>query len=169
MFFLYHNIIWFINSNRSFKNSWFGLIMVFIFTGFEGFYLGPIIKPLLSYTNWTRINKYVIATNRIIFYFINICIYNKKDFHFLNGFIFTGIITIISLTILSLLVKTTLIQAIISALIIIVSSSIILYETSNILNDRETNYISATICLYLQIYNLFLSIISLLNIFSSKD
>jgi len=152
------------------KNSWYGLIMVFTFTGFEGFYIGPVIKPLLiTQTGQEMISLSLLLTG-IIFFTLSMYVYiTKKDFQFLNGFIFIGIITIISLIILSLLVKTTLIQAIISGLIIILSSSIILYETSNILNDRETNYISATICLYLQIYNLFLSIISLLNIFSSKD
>ncbi|HIH2763308.1 MAG TPA: Bax inhibitor-1 family protein [Candidatus Azoamicus sp.] len=152
------------------KHTWYGLIMVFAFTGFLGFYLGPILKPFLSTKNGQTMISISLLITGIIFLTLSMYVYiTKKDFNFLNGFIITGLIITLGLFIISFFIKTTLIQAVISGFIIMLSSSIILYETSNILHDREKNYISATISLYLQIYNLFLSIISLLNIFSSKD
>ncbi len=152
------------------KNNWFGLITVFIFTGFEGFCLGPLIRPFLSTQSGQTLISISLLLTGLIFFTLSMYVYiTKKDFKFLNGFIFTGLIIVLGLMIISFFIKTTLIQCLISGFIIMLSSSIILYETSNILNDREKNYISATITLYLQIYNLFLSILSLLNIFSSKD
>lgn len=153
-----------------FKHNWFGLLMVFCFTGFEGFYIGPIIKSFLNTKSGQDLISISLLITGLIFFILSIYVYiTKKDFNFLNGFILTGVMLTLGLFILSLFIKTTLTQILISGFIIMISSSIILYETSNILNDKEKNYISATIALYLQIYNLFLSILSLLNIFSSKD
>ncbi|HIH2763635.1 MAG TPA: Bax inhibitor-1 family protein [Candidatus Azoamicus sp.] len=153
-----------------FKNSWHGLILVFVFTGFIGSYLGPLINFFLSKQNGQELISTSLLLTGLIFFTLSIYVYiTKKDFNFLNGFIYTGLMAIIGLFILSIFIKITLLQALISGFIIIISSAIILNETSNILNDREKNYISATITLYLQIYNLFLSFLSLLHIFSSEE
>lgn len=153
-----------------FKNSYIGLILVFIFTGFIGMFIGPILKPLLNTQSGQNLISVSLFLTGFIFFALSIYVLiSKKNFDFLKGFIFIGFIAIISLVILSFFLNMYLIHALISGFIIIISSALILYETSSILNGEEENYISATISLYLQIYNIFFSILNLLNIFSSKD
>lgn len=157
-------------SIEKFKDSIIGLLLVFIFTSFEGLYLGPILKPIISTKNGQEL--IILSLTLTGFIFLSLSIYvliSKKNFEFLKGFILIGFITIIGLFLSSFFIKIIIINALISGLIIILSSSIILYETSSIINGEETNYISATINLYLQIYNIFLNILNLLNIFSSKE
>lgn len=153
-----------------FKDSWIGLVMVFLFTGFEGIYIGPIIKLFLKTQHGQELITISLLISGSIFFILSAYVHlTKKDFKFLHGFILTGIVLSICLILISFFIKTTLMQLLISGFIVIISSSLILYETSNLIHDREQNYISATISLYLQIYNLFLSILSILNIFSSKE
>lgn len=153
-----------------FKDNWIGLVMVFLFTGFEGLYLGPIIKLFLNSQSGQELLTISLLLTGSIFFTLSAYVHiTKKNFNFINGFILIGLILILGLILISFFIKTTLVQLLISGLIIILSSSIILYETSNIIHNKEQNYISATISLYLQIYNIFLSILSILNIFSSKE
>lgn len=149
------------------KNKNIRLFLVFMFTGMLGHNLGPIINSILKTQNGENIILFSLLTTGLSFLSLSFyTIINKKNFKNLQGFIFTGIITAISLLILNFFININSINIIFSGLISIISCAIILYTISNIINNEEKDYISATISLYLSIYNIF---ISLLSIFSSKD
>ena len=153
-----------------FKNSIIGLLLVFAFTGFLGYELGPLLKVYLNTKTGENLIIISLSTTGFIFLFLSSYILiSKKNLDFLRGFILTGTIAIIILIIISLFIKITLIQAVLSGAIIILSSAIILHTTNEIIQGEEKNYILATISLYIQIYNIFINLLNLLNIFSSKE
>ena len=153
-----------------FKNSIIGLLLVFAFTGFLGYELGPLLKVYLNTKTGENLIIISLSTTGFIFLFLSSYILiSKKNLEFLRGFILTGTIAIIILIIISLFIKITLIQAVLSGAIIILSSAIILHTTNEIIQGEEKNYILATISLYIQIYNIFINLLNLLNIFSSKE
>ena len=150
-----------------FKNSIIGLLLVFAFTGFLGYELGPLLKVYLNTKTGENLIIISLSTTGFIFLFLSSYILiSKKNLEFLRGFILTGTIAIIILIIISLFIKITLIQAVLSGAIIILSSAIILHTTNEIIQGEEKNYILATISLYIQIYNIFINLLNLLNIFS---
>ena len=145
-------------------NSTWGLFWVFALTGFLGFTLGPI----LSYYMATSSGSYLVAQSLGLtaLVFIGLSAYaliTRKDFSFLSGFLIAGGICILAIWILSVFIDISGFQMAISAGIVLFASALILWQTSAIVHGGETNYIVATVGLYVAIYNLFLSLLSLLG------
>ena len=164
---IFYGLLFLINY---FKASIWGLFFVFFLTGFMGYSLSFHLTPLFATRYGMEMITFSLFLTGFIFAILSMYVLiTKKNFNFLNGFLFVGFFIILICIIVNLFFNIPLLGIIISAFFILFSSAAILYETSNIVNGGETNYILATISLYLQIYNMFVSILSIFNFFSDKD
>ena len=109
------------------------------------------------------------GTGMIFFALSGYVLTTKKDFGFLNGFLFVAVMIAVLAMIGGIFLQMPALQLIVSALFMLISSGLILYQTSEVIHGGETNYISATVGLFVSIYNLFLSLLQLLNAFSGRD
>lgn len=156
-------------------NSTAGLGVVFAITGLMGFGLGPILTHYLSMPNGGSIVMTAFGSTAAIFLGLSgYVMVTKKDFSFMGGFLMTGMI----LAIISMLVllgaslfgyHMPIAHLALSAIIAMLMAGFMLYDTSRIVNGGETNYIMATVGLYLSIYNLFVSLLHLIGAFSGDD
>jgi modulator of FtsH protease len=94
---------------------------------------------------------------------------SRKDFSFLGGFLMTGMVVVLVGAIANIFLQIPVLSLAIPAVVVLLMSGLILFDTSRIVNGGETNYIRATVSLYLNIYNLFTSLLQLLGIFGSDD
>ena len=93
----------------------------------------------------------------------------KRNFDFLGGFLYVGFFVLLISVIINLFFYIPLLHLVLSGIIVILASSMILYDTSRIVNGGENNYILATISIYLNIYNMFLALLSIFNALFSRD
>ena len=151
-------------------NSAMGLPVVFLFTGLMGAALGPMLSYYLAMPNGAELVMQALGGTALIFFSLSAYVLTtKKDFSFLGGFLFTGLMVVIIGAIGAMVasfffgVDVSGIQLAISAAVVFIMSGLILFDTSRIINGGETNYIMATVSLYLNIYNLFTSLLHLLG------
>ncbi len=155
-------LIWFVIPRTA--NSSMGIVAVFAMTGLLGFGLGPILNYYLEFENGARIISLSLAGTGIIFLGLSgYALTTKKDFSFLGGFLVAGMIMVIIVMIANFFFQFSGLSLAISAIVIMLMSGFILYDTSRIINGGETNYIMATVGLYLSIYNIFVSLLHLLG------
>ena len=154
-----------------FKNSPLGIVFVFAFTGFMGLTLAPLISHYLAaFSNGGQLVMTALGgTGAIFFGLSGYTLITRKDFNFLGGFIFAGFMVIILTMLANVFFQIPGIQLAISAAVMLLSSGAILYQTSQIIHGGETNYISATVSLYVSIYNIFVSLLQLLGAFGGDD
>ena len=153
-----------------FKNTFLGIFFVFIFTGFIGYSSGPILSKFLSIRYGKEIIFYSLFLSGFIFFMSSFyVIFTKKNFEFLNSFLYIGFFVIIFFLLLSYFIKLPYIYLVISGMIIIFSSMSILYDLSNIVNSGEKNYVFITLSLYLNIYNIFISLLNIFGFLSNRD
>lgn len=149
------------------RNSGWGLVSTFAFTGFLGYTLGPILNAYLSLPNGGQLVAMALGMTALVFFGLSAyAILSRKDFSFLSGFIMAGCIVLVCAVVASFFIQMSGLQLAISAGFVLFSSAVILYQTSAIIHGGEDNYIMATITLFVSIYNLFLSLLQLLGIFS---
>ena len=152
-----------------FRNSAVGLLCVFALTGFMGYTLGPILGMYLSLPNGGQIVMTALAGTGAIFLALSgYALVSQKDFSFLGGFLMVGILVAFLGSLGAYFFEIPALSLAISAMFVLLMSGLILYETSNIIHGGETNYIMATVSLYVAIYNLFISLLSLLGFASSE-
>ena len=152
------------------RNSAWGLLSVFALTGFMGLTLGPIISMYLSIPNGDQIVMTAMGGTGVIFLGLSgYALTTRKDFSFLGGFLMVGILVAFLAGIASMFLSMPGLSLAVSAMFILLMSGLILYQTSQIIHGGETNYIMATVTLYISIYNLFLSLLQLLGAFGSND
>ena len=160
-------LLFFINV---YKNSSLGLLGVFSFTGFLGYTSGPIINHYLSLTNGKELILFSLLSTGMMFSVLSLYVlFTKKNFDFLGGFLYIGFFVILACIIFNFFFNTPVIHLTLSGLMIILCSLMILYDTSRLVNGGETNYILATISIYLNIYNMFLSLLAIFDFFFSRD
>jgi modulator of FtsH protease len=153
-----------------FRNSGLGLLFVFALTGFMGLTLGPIISMYLSMQNGSQIVMTAMGGTGIIFLGLSgYALTTRKDFSFIGGFLMVGILVAFLAGIASMFLSMPGLSLAVSAMFVLLMSGLILYQTSQIVHGGETNYIMATVTLYISIYNLFLSLLHLLGAFSGND
>lgn len=156
-------------------NSAAGLGVVFAITGLMGFGLGPMLTHYLSMPNGASIVMTSLGSTAAIFLSLSAYVMvTKKDFSFMGGFLMTGmIVAIISMLVLlgaSMFgYHMPMAHLALSAMIAMLMAGFILFDTSRIINGGETNYIMATVGLYLSIYNLFVSLLHIIGAFSNDD
>jgi len=153
-----------------FRNSGLGVVFVFALTGFMGLTLGPILSAYLSLPNGGQLVMTALGGTGVIF--IGLSAYaltTRKDFSFMAGFLMSGILVAFLAGIGAAIFNIPALALGVSAMFVLLMSALILFETSNILHGGETNYVMATVSLYVAIYNLFLSLLHLLGAFSGDD
>lgn len=152
------------------RNSAWGLLSVFALTGFMGLTLGPMINAYLTtFSNGAELVMMAMGGTGAIFLGLSgYALTTRKDFSFLGGYLFVGILTAFLGGIAALIFNLPIMSLAISAIFILLMSGLILYETSEIIHGGETNYIMATITLYVSIYNLFVSLLHLLGAFAGE-
>lgn len=154
----------------SFKNSYAGIFLLFVFTGFIGFYTGPFINKILSIRNGHNIIIFSSLLTGLSFCILSLYVtFSKKRFDFLNNFLLIGFFVILFSIIFNFFYHLKLFDLLICGFVIIFSSCMILFNISSLINNGNENYIDITISLYLSVYNMFISILQIFNIFSNND
>ena len=153
---------------HKFKNSSAGILCVFALTGFMGLTLGPILSAYMNMANGASLIMSALGITGLSFLGLSAyALVSKKDFSFLNGFITVGFFVLLFAVIAGIFVKMPALQIFISAGFALFSAAVILLQTSEIVRGGETNYIMATVNLYVSLYNMFISVLSLLGM--SRD
>ncbi len=153
------------------RNSTWGIASVFALTGFMGLTLGPMINAYLNiYSNGAELVMTALGGTGVIFLGLSgYALSSRKDFSFMGGFIMVGILVAFLAGIGALIFSLPALSLAVSAMFILLMSGFILYQTSEMVHGGETNYIMATIALYITIYNLFTSLLHLLGAFAGED
>lgn len=153
-----------------FRNSAMGLVFVFALTGFMGLTLGPIISLYLQLPNGHQVVMSALGATGVIFLSLSgYALTSRKDFSFMGAFLMVGILVAFLAGIGAAVFSMPGLSLAVSAMFVLLMSGLILYETSQLVHGGETNYIMATVSLYVSIYNLFLSLLQLLGAFSGDD
>ena len=153
-----------------FRNSSLGLVFVFALTGFMGLTLGPILNAYLSLPNGGQLVMTALGGTGVIFLGLSgYALTTRKDFSFMGGFLMVGILVAFLAGIAAVFFSMPAMALAVSAMFVLLMSGLILWQTSNIIHGGETNYIMATVTLYISIYNLFTSLLHLLGAFSGND
>lgn len=146
-----------------------GIYWVFAFTGLMGASLGYTLNFYLGVAGPGLIMEALGATALVFFALSGYALTTKKDFSFMGGFLVVGLVVVLVAAIANLFFAVPAVSLAISAAIVFIMSGFILFDTSRIIHGGETNYIRATVSLYLNIYNLFTSILHLLGAFGGDD
>ncbi|MDD1611994.1 MAG: Bax inhibitor-1/YccA family protein [Methylococcaceae bacterium] len=153
------------------RNSAWGLVSIFALTGFMGLTLGPIINMYLqAFTNGHQLVMTALGGTGAIFLGLSgYALTTRKDFSYMGGFLMVGVLVAFLAGLGAIFFTIPALSLAVSAMFILLMAGMILFETSNIIHGGETNYILATISLYVSIYNLFLSLLQLLGVFGGDD
>ena len=146
-----------------------GIYWVFAFTGLMGASLGYTLNFYLGVAGPGLIMEALGATALVFFALSGCALTTKKDFSFMGGFLVVGLVVVLVAAIANIFFAVPAVSLAISAAIVFIMSGFILFDTSRIIHGGETNYIRATVSLYLNIYNLFTSILHLLGAFGGDD
>jgi len=161
-------LLWFVLPKVA--NSGAGIAVVFAITGLLGFGLGPILSMYAAVPNGGQIIATALGGTGVIFLGLSgYVLTTKKDFSFLGGFLVVGFLVVLGAALANIFLAIPAMSLAISAAIIFIMSGFILYDTSRIINGGETNYIMATVGLYLSIYNIFISLLHILTAFGGDD
>ncbi len=152
-----------------FRDSGLGIAAVFGLTGFMGLTLGPILNQYLKLPNGSEIVMMAMGGTAAIFLGLSAYVMTtRRDFSFMGGFLAVGVLVAFLAGIGALFFHMQGLSLAVSAMFVLLMSGMILYETSNIIHGGETNYVMATVTLYVTIFNLFISLLQLLG-FASRD
>lgn len=156
---------------QKFRNSALGIVFVFLFTGFMGYTLGPILNLYINNIgNGSQIVMMALGGTGVIFAGLSAyALITRKDFTFLGGMLFVGILVAFVAGLVAILFSIPALSLAVSAMFVLLMSGLILFQTSAIIHGGETNYIMATVTLYITIYNLFTSLLHILGIFGGDD
>lgn len=152
------------------RNSALGILAVFAFTGFLGYTLGPLLNMYMHlYSNASSIITVSLGATGVIFLALSAHVLTtRKDYSYLAGFLFAGVTIAMLAVIAGLFFNIPAFHLAISGAFALIASGMILLETSRIVNGGETNYILATVSLYVSIYNLFVSLLHILTAFAGN-
>jgi len=149
------------------KNSGVGVALLLAFTFFMGLMLSRILQVALGFSNGGSLIAMAAGGTGLIFFSLaGIATVTKRDFSFLGKFLFIGMIVVLLAALANAFFQIPALSLTISAIAVMVFSAYILYDISRIVNGGEDNYISATLAVYLDIYNVFVSLLNLLMFFS---
>ena len=151
-------------------NSTSGIGVIFGITGLLGFGLGSVLSIYLSLPNGPQVIATAFAGTGIIFLGLSgYALTAKRDFSFMGGFLFAGMMVVVLAMIANIFLQIPALALAVSAGIILLMSGFILFDTSRIVRGGETNYIMATYGLYLSIFNIFISLLNILGVMSGDD
>lgn len=157
-------------ATTKFRNSSLGLLFVFALTGFMGYTLGPILNAYLSMPNGPQMVMTAMGATGLIFVGLSAYVTTtQKDFSFMGGFLFAGILVAFIAGLAAVFFEMSTLSLVVSAMFVLLMSGLILYETSNIIQGGETNYIMATVTLFVALFNLFTSLLHLIGFMNSNE
>ncbi|MHB1359129.1 MAG: Bax inhibitor-1/YccA family protein [Rhodocyclaceae bacterium] len=152
------------------RNSGWGIVSVFALTGFMGYTLGPIVSHYLGLPNGGQTVMTAMGGTAAIFLGLSgYALTTKKDFSYMGGFLMVGILVAFLAGLAAIFFEIPALSLTVSAVFVLLMSGLILYETSNIIHGGETNYVMATVTLFVAIFNLFTSLLHLLGFMNSSD
>ena len=151
------------------RNNSMGILFVFLFTGFLGYTVGPLINRYISAGMGDIVVMAFAGTAFTFFALSAYVLTTKKDMSFLNGMMMAGFVVLIVAMIGNIFLQIPALSLAISAMFILFSSAVILMQTSSIIHGGETSYISATVTIFLSLYNIFVSLLQILGIMGSDD
>jgi len=152
----------------AFRESYVGVILTFAFTGVMGCFMGPTVAHYAAIS--TMVVYTALAATAFIFVALSgLVLITKKDFGFMGNFLFIGLIGLLVVMILSLFINIGISQLAIAYFGALLFSGFIIFDTSEIVHGRETNYISATISMYLNLLNLFQFLLEIVFAFGGGD
>lgn len=147
-----------------------GIFWIFAFTGLMGASLGPMLNYYASMPNGGSLIMQALGGTALIFFALSgYALTSKKDFSFMGGFLFVGLIVVLLAGIANIFFQIPALSLALSSAIILIMSGLILFDTSRIIHAGERNYIRATVSLYLNVYNIFTSLLHLLGALNSDD
>jgi modulator of FtsH protease len=151
-------------ATRAYRNSPVGIALVFGFTGLMGYSLGPTLNHYLSLAHGSEtVGLALLATGAS---FLGLSAYvhvSKRDFSFLGGFLFVGLIGLVIVSLIGLFFPVAGLSLVLAYFSALLFSGYILYDTSDIVSGRETNYLMATINLYLNLLNMFTAMLRIVT------
>lgn len=150
------------------RNSAIGLVMVFAFTGFMGYTLGPMLNAFMGmYSNGSELIMTALGGTGLIFLGLSAyAMTSRRNFNFMGSFLMVGLLVAVVASIANMFLHIAGLQLAVSVAVMVIMSGMILFDTSRIIHGGETNYISATVSLYLDIFNLFISLLQILGALS---
>jgi len=153
------------------RNSAWGILSIFALTGFMGYTLGPILNLYIAhYSNGSQLVVYAMGSTGAIFLGLSgYALSSRKDFSYLGGFITAGILIAFIAGIANIFLGMPGLALAVSSMFVLLMCGYILYQTSALIHGGETNYIMATVSLYVAIYNLFTSLLQLLGVFAGNN
>ena len=155
-------VLWFVLPKT--QDSAAGLPVVFLFTGLMGASIGPMLNRYAALPNGSELIMQAMGATALIFFSLSAYVLTtKKQFSFMGGFLMVGLIVAILAMVANMFLQIPSLHLAINAVVVLLMSGFILYDTSNIIHGGETNYLRATVNLYLNILNLFTSLLSLLG------
>jgi len=161
-------LIWFVLPRTA--NSAKGLGVVFAITGLLGFSLGPMLAMYLSLANGPQIVGMAFAGTGVIFLGLSgYALTSRKDFSFMGGFLITGFLVVLMAALANIFLAIPALSLAISSAVIFIMSGFILYDTSRMVHGGQTNYIIATVSLYLNIFNIFVHLLHILGVMGGDD
>jgi modulator of FtsH protease len=152
------------------KNSGLGVVLLLAFTFFMGLMLSGILRVALGFSNGGQLIATAAGgTGAIFFTLAGIATVTKRDFSFMARFLFVGLIVLLLAMLANIFLQIPALSLTISTAAVLIFAGYILFDISRIVNGGETNYITATLAVYLDIYNLFVHLLNLLMAFSGRD
>jgi len=155
---------------HKFQNSAWALPAVFALTGFMGYTLGPLLTHSLALPGGAQTVSMALAATGATFIGLSAYVLlTRRDFSFMGGFLFCGMVIALLAGIAAAVFDIAALGLAISAVVALLSAGLILFETSRIVNSGENNYVLATVGLYVSVFNLFTSLLSLFGIGGSNE
>jgi modulator of FtsH protease len=151
------------------RNSGWGVALLLAFTFVAGFFLGPILQVALHLKNGAQLVGMAAGGTGIIFFSLaTLATVTKRDFSFMGKFLFIGVILLIVASLANMFFQVPALALTISAIAVLIFSAYILFDIGQIVQGGQTNYVMATMSLYLDIYNIFINLLNLLMAFSGE-
>ncbi len=161
-------LIWFVLPRTA--NSAAGLWVVFGITGLLGLGLGPTLNYYLTFSNGPQIIGTAFGGTGVIFLALSgYALTSRKDFSFMGGFLFAGLVLALIAIVANLFLAIPALSLAISAVVIMIMSGFILYDTSRMIHDGQANYLLMTVSIYLSIFNIFIHLLNILGALAGED
>ena len=152
------------------KHSAWALPAVFALTGFMGYSLGPMLSQALSLPGGAKVIAMAFAATGVTFLALSVWVLTtRRDFRFMGGFLFAGLVIALLAGLAAVFLQLPAMALAVSAMVALLSAGLILFETSRIVHGGETNYVLATVGLYVSIFNLFTSLLGLFGIGGTNE
>ena len=151
---------------RANRTNGLGIVLLFALTGFLGLYIANVLNLFVAYGMGSVVVKALVGTGIIFFGLSAYVLFTGTNFTFLGAFLFTGLLVAFLAGLGAMFFNMTALSVAVSAAFLVIFSGYVLYDTSRIIEGEETNYISATLDLFMDIFNIFVSLLNILSAFN---